>query len=237
MTWGWLVDQGEGRLVLLARDGNRWPVGPGKMARYLTAGPRNTVEGLHRAPRPWVYDALGNPVVKGDYVLIAFINGDPKSPVILPGVAPLDPEDPDFLPGNPLGEDPNPIRGRWAARDARTGAVTGHLQVQALDGGNTFEIVAGGASFGEGVRLLLDFDAGQIKVGRGDETHQVGFGEEIVQAIKTLAEAILAVDASQAAKLPSSAPVATATVTQVLADCTASLSAGAPMLSTIVKVQ
>lgn len=163
-TWGWLVDQGPGRLVLVSRDGQRWPAGPGSMVRYVAGGPRNTVEGFHRAPRPWVYDSRGKPVVAGDYLEIHFLDGNPQRPVVAPGVQALDPEDPDFHPPNPLGEDPNPIRGRWAARDPRTGAVTGHVQLRALDGTNALELVVGGPMFGDGVILTLDFDAGRVDV-------------------------------------------------------------------------
>lgn len=253
-TWARFVDRG-GTLWIEARDGNKWPAGAGQMVRALSGGPRNTVEGLHRALRPWVYDARGNPVVKGDNVLVLFLDGNSQRPVVLPGVSPLDPEDPDFLPANPLGEDPNPIRGRWAARDAQTGAVTGHLQVTALDGGNSFEVVAGGTTFGEGARVALDFDAGTvtldigdtrvevnntagtIKLGQGSETHPVALGDDLLQRLKTVVEQLIVLDGIVAAKLPSTAPAITATLTTVLADITASLAAGPPLLSTIVKVQ
>lgn len=235
-SWGRFIDRGD-HLVLEDRRGNTWRAGPGWMPRYLAGGNQNTIEGFHRAPRPWVFDPQGNVVVEGDFVEILFVDKDQRIPYVRPGVAPLNRDDAGFFPVNPIGEDPNPLRGRWAARDPRTGNVTGTLEVTALDGGNGFEIVVGGGAFGTGTRIELDHDAGTVKIGQGSETHQVAFGEAIVQAIKTLAEGLLQLDTVVAAKLISSAPILTATVTPVITDCATSLSAGAPMLSNIVKVE
>lgn len=86
----------------------------------------------------------------------------------------------------------------------------------------------------EGCRVVINEEG--VRIGQGAETSRTPL-EGVVQALKTLGEAILAVDAAAAAKLPSSAPVATATVTPVVADCVTSLANGAPYLSSLVKVQ
>lgn len=238
-TWGIFIDQGGGRIDLRSARGDTWPTGPGTMVRFLGPGGSNTNEGLHRAPRPWKFDQKTKAtIVAGDYVEIRFFDDDVRKPYVRPGGQPLDPSDADFLPANPIGQDPNPIRGRWVALDD-AGNITGHLQVTALDGGNGFELLVGGGRFGEGTRIELDHTAGTIKLGQGTETHQVAFGEEVVADMKKQATAIMSLNAIVAAKLISSPPdpVILADMTEIIAKCEASLSAGAPYLSTTVKVQ
>ncbi len=234
ITWGRLVDKGTGGLWLVSHEGDKWPAGPGTKTRL--AGRRNRAEGRQRVPRPWTYDPQGKPIVRGDYVLVAFLDDDPASPVILDTVGDIEPDEPDFFPANPLGSDPNPLRERYAVVNA-AGVVTGTLQVRALDGGNGWELVVGGGQFGVGTRLEIDHDAGTIKLGQGAETHPVPLGDNLLDRLKTIVEQVMAVDASQAAKLPTSAPLTTATLTPVLADIAQSLATGAPLLSAIVKVE
>lgn len=233
-TWGRLVDYGDSLALVDMRTGWAVPCDLSNV-QILTGSWGNTVEGVQVGPRPWKFEA-GRAVVEGDNFLIVFLGNDHRHPVLIPGVRPPNPDDPGFFAARPIGEDPNPVRLRKVARNA-AGAVTGTLEVTALDGGNGFEIVVGGGAFGTGTRIELDHDAGTVKIGQGSETHQVAFGEAIVQAIKTLAEGLLQLDTVVAAKLISSAPILTATVTPVITDCATSLSAGAPMLSNIVKVE
>jgi hypothetical protein len=236
-TWGYFVDRGGGDIILVDHNGSRWPAGDGSMVRYAGAFTSNTLEGVHRAPRPWKFSPDGTPIVEGDFVTIEFLDDNPKRPLVRPGVRPLNPDDPAVHPVNPIGQDPNPIRARFAARNASTGAVTGTVQVTALDGSNAFEIVVGGSKFGDGTRILIDHDAGTIRLGQGADTHPVLLGDELLQTLKTVVEQLLILDGVVAAKLPSSAPAITTTLTQVLADITASLANDAPLLSTIVRVQ
>lgn len=253
-----LVDYGDRVVFVDLRTGYEVPCELSTIT-YLSGPFGNAMERVHAPPRPWKFDpSTGEVLIEGDQLLVVFLGNDHRHPVVLGGASSGEPEDPEMFPAQPLGTDPDPIRVRKARRDSNTGAALGTLQITTLDGGNGFDLVVGGSKFGEGSRLTIDHDAGTIevqagsasgprvildaqagtiKLGQGSETHQVGFGEAMVQALKTLAEAILAVDASQAAKLPSSAPVATATVTPIVADCVASLAAGPPYLSTIVKVQ
>ena len=164
-TWGYFVDR-DGPIDLVdGRSGHRWQGIDTGTVQYANGSPLNAVEGWYRAPRPWKYDNSGNVLVRGDIVVIDFLDGNPNMPLVSPGSRSTKTKDPDaddaFFPPNPLGQDPNPVRWRYVARND-AGAVTGHVQAKALDGGNKVELVVGGTKFGEGVTVTLDFDAGRI---------------------------------------------------------------------------
>lgn len=224
-----------GRLVDRGADGVWLVTSRGEVSRYVTGVQQgsfgNAAEGWSRPPRPWKYDPSGRVLVAGDHVLIVYIDGNPAKPVLLPGWPSLAPDDADVLPPRPTDADPNPARMRMVARDATSGTVTGHVDVRALDGGNAIEVLVGGPTFGVGLRVLLDFDAGQIKLGRGAETHRVPLGDAIATAIKTLAQDLLTVAAAVPVVPP---PPGT---TQLLVDAATSLAAGAPLLSTVVSIE
>lgn len=226
---GWLVDMGGGEIVLTDTDGNLWPA---ERVRTLTGTFGFGLDGLSKSPRPYLYDAQGAVVIEGDHFLVHFLKNDPNKPVISGGVRSLKPADPGWSPPQPIGEDPNPVRFR-AALLSSAGAMTGHVQVAALDGGPVLEVVVGGGTFGTGLRLELDYSAGTVKIGRGSETHQVAFGEVIVQALADLAADVLAVNTA----IPTLTPVPVLNATTLAIDTAQSLAAGAPMLSTVVKVE
>lgn len=164
-TWGYFIDRGDRVDLVDGRTQHRWTGLDRGAVQYSNGSAINAVEGFYRAPRPWKYDAQGNVIVYGDLVVIEFLDGNPNMPIVRPGarstMSRAPEEDTAFFPHNPLGQDPNPMRWRYVARDDR-GAVTGHVQAKALDGGAKVELVVGGTKFGEGVTVTLDFDAGRI---------------------------------------------------------------------------
>lgn len=164
-TWGYFVDRGDRVDLVDGRTQHRWTGLDRGAVEYCNGSAFNATEGFFRAPRPWKYDDQGNVLVYGDLVLIEFLDGNPNRPIVRPGArstkSRAPDEDTEFFPYNPLGQDPNPMRWRYVARDDR-GAVTGHVQAKALDGGAKVELVVGGKKFGEGVTVTLDFDAGRI---------------------------------------------------------------------------
>jgi hypothetical protein len=230
-SWGRLVDQGGGKIVLEDDRGNKWP--SDKVIAALSSFGYDD-EGFVKAPRPWVF-AAGVPIVVGDCFIIHFLHGDPQKPFLGSAVRSLAPSDP-TAPKPLIGSDPNRARARLGLKNA-AGAMTGHVEISALDGGTNLEIVVGGPAYGTGLRLLLDFSSvpPTIKAGMGSETHPVPLGDVLVQAIKDLADDIVLVNAAHTG--PTTAPVPVLNATTVSSDAALSLAAGAPMLSTIVKVQ
>jgi hypothetical protein len=228
-TEGWLVDYGGGTVVLTDIRGNMWPA---ERVRFL-CGLGTNDEGLVRPPRPRKYNPDGTVLIEGDTLFVEFIDADPSKPVVRGGVRTLKPTDPTFFAGQDVGQDPNPIRWRAALQDPKSGAVTGSVQLRALDGGSRFELVVGGSKFGTGLRLLLDYGAGTISFDRQGTTHPVPLGDEIVTRLQQIAQDLISINAA----LPTLSPVPTLNAFQLLIDAAQSLSAGAPLLSTTVRVQ
>lgn len=79
MTSGWFVDYGD-RVVLRDRWGNTWA----RESVTLMQGMFGfNDDGARKAPRPYKYDARGEIEVEGDQVVIDFLDGNPKLPVVL----------------------------------------------------------------------------------------------------------------------------------------------------------
>lgn len=165
LSWGRFVDAGTTTYLIDMSTGQKWDCGDGSVVLYASGGQVNSIEGWHRAPRRWKYDDKGNLQVEGDTVLLDYIMGQLERPVVWPGYRAAKSSDADydedFFPYNPILADPNPVRARFASRNA-SGAVTGTVEMRALDGGAKVELVVGGTKFGEGVTVTLDFDAGRI---------------------------------------------------------------------------
>ena len=226
---GRLVSYGTS-VVLHDLDGNSWPI---ETVRIKQGSFGFNAEGMQKRPRPWVFNGPAV-VVEGDWFLIHFVNGDPHKPVLDGGIGSLKRSDILFFDAQPIGIlDPNAIRLRAGNIDPVTGVQTGSLQIRALDGGNSVEIMVAGATFGvAGLRIVIDYDAGQIKLGRGLETHAVPLGDQIATALQKLADDIVTLGL---AMTPS--PIPTDGAVEVSLSAATSLAAGAPYLSTIVKVQ
>lgn len=229
-TIGRLIDYGS-HTKLISNRGNDWSA---ERITWTSGSFGFGVDGVERHPRAWKYDPSGAVLVEGDMLVIHFIDGDPEAPIISGGVRSLRPADA-FFTTPAVGGDSNRFAARLAALDG-AGAVSGHVEVEALHDGNVLEVRVGGGKFsGPRTRILIDATAGTISVGKGAETHQVPFGEVIVQALADLAADVIAVNTAIPTLTPVPPPALKAT--QILADAAASLSAGAPMLSTIVKVE
>lgn len=231
-TEGRLVSYGTS-VVLTDLEGNTWAA---ESVRIKQGSFGFNAEGVQKRPRPWVFNGPAI-IVEGDWFLIHFLNGDPYKPVIDGGIGSLKRSDPLFFDAQPVGiGDPNAIRMRAGNIDPVSGVQTGSLQIRALDGGNAIEVMVGGAAFGVGgLRIVIDYDEGAIKLGQGLETHPVALGDAIVSAIKGLADDIIALNLAHTG--PTTAPVPLLNATTLTAEAGTSLSAGPPMLSTIVKVQ
>lgn len=232
VAWGWFVDYGGdvGMVLRSSRGGGPWTQ---DSVRMLCGAFGYDDEGVQIAPRPWVY-AGDEVVVQGDCFLIEFIDGNSDLPIIMGGVRTLKPADPAFFAGQAIGEDPNPIRLRKAIRDPKTGAISGHLQVRALDGGTTLEVVVGGPTWGEGIRFLLDYVAGQIKFGKGKELAGSPLGDKTAQAFLDITTDLATIAGALPVAIP---PTALATFQLAIDAATSVGSLGAPLLSDITKVE
>jgi len=89
---GEFVDYGD-TVVLRAYDGNSWPLDWVQICQGAFSGDE---EGVAKLPRPTKYDARGRIVVQGDMVAIFFEAGNPKRPVVFPGIRNI--QSVDFLP-------------------------------------------------------------------------------------------------------------------------------------------
>ena len=223
---GRFIDYGSGELVFADMNGGMWPAAK---VRHKQGAFGFSVEGMQKAPRPWLF-AGDEVVVEGDWYLVHFMHGDPNHPVVDGGIGSIKPDDPEFFHGNPVGQDPNPIRMRAAVIDPASGAVTGTLELRALDGGNRVELVVGGTSFGTGVGIVLDFDAGTIEAGAGGTLVKASLGEAVVGALSTLATDLAAVAAFAGTTVPDTSAM--------LVEIETSLNiGGAPFLSTVLRHQ
>ena len=223
---GRFIDYGGGTLVLADMAGGMWPA---EKVRHKVGSFGFSAEGLQKAPRPWLF-AGDEVVVEGDWYMIHFLHGDPAHPVVDGGIGSMKPEDTEFFHPNPIGQDPNPIRMRAAAIDPASGAKTGTLEIRALDGGNKVAIVVGGPTFGTGVSITLDYDAGTFEVSAGGTLSQAALGEAVVDALATLATDLVTVAGVAGTTVPDTSAL--------LVELEASLLAGGPpFLSTVVRHQ
>lgn len=234
-TTGYLIDYGD-RVVLYDMRGNDWSA---DRISWVGGAFGYGVDGVERQPRAYKFGTGGQVLVEGDQVVIIFTDGNPEAPMIAGGVRKIrSPEeasaDP-FFSAQPIGGDPNPLKARVAARDPVSDAITGHVELECFTNGNQLEIRIGGSVLGgPKLRVLLDFDTGNIALGKGAELHPIPLGDAIVSALADLAADI----ATTAAAVPVVLPIPPLPgAAQVALDCTESLINGAPFLSSVVKVE
>ncbi len=85
------------KVLLLDSSGNRWPL---EQVSIVTSFWGGGDEGVRKLPRPWVYDSITGAVkVTGDLVVIDFLDGNPRKPIVR-GVAASIAGDRDFMPYN-----------------------------------------------------------------------------------------------------------------------------------------
>jgi hypothetical protein len=117
-TWGWFVRLTPSDIRLRDRYGNRWPL---DQVTILHGGWGFDTEGVVKLPRPAEYNSTGEETIRGDRVLILFLEGSRKRPVVLPGARRIQATALDFLPynhGSPEGADPNRLAARVQPLDS-----------------------------------------------------------------------------------------------------------------------
>jgi len=125
VTSGWFVDYGD-RVVLRDRWGNTWAE---ESVSIVQGGFGYKEDGAQKLPRPYTYDANGGVVVEGDVVVIDFLDGNPKTPLVLGGVRSA--KDAGFLSRGYQDEDApyNRMAARLRALDT-SGGVVGEARLE-----------------------------------------------------------------------------------------------------------
>lgn len=115
---GRLIARGD-NIVLVDADGDRWSQDVVNICSSFWGG---TSEGQRKLPRPWRYDETTGALIEhGDIVVIDFLNGDPRKPLIRGTVQQLSgsyPDDDGWLPSSYGEVSPNVFRTRVQPRTA-----------------------------------------------------------------------------------------------------------------------
>lgn len=125
---GWFARLKSGDVVLVANRGQKWPI---RFVSILQGGwgAIDNSEGVTKLPRVREYDSEGNVTIEGDRVIIDFINGDKRRPLVRGGVRSLTASD--FFPYNQTSgkANPNRLAMRLAPLDDE-GKATGYVDVE-----------------------------------------------------------------------------------------------------------
>lgn len=160
LTSGWFVDYGDA-VVLRDRWGNTWAEAS---VSIVQGGFGYKEDGAQKLPRPFKYDANGGTIIEGDVVLIDFLDGNPKTPVVVGGVRSA--KESGFL-ARGYGDEQAPynrLAVRLRALDT-AGAVSGEVRLDVHKPGNE-----GGAKLSATTRLELlvtddlDTEAAAIRI-------------------------------------------------------------------------
>lgn len=168
-TQGQFVERGEGDVVLIDRAGNKYPL---DMVSILTGSFGFTDEGVSKLPRAAKYDSKGREVRRGDRVIIMFLEGSRKRPVVIGGAKAIDRND--FLAYShrkPAGADQNRLAARLQPLDDEDNPV-GSVDLEAAYDDKAALRVSVGPPDGAGPRTYaaLDDDEGTAQVGLKDGT-------------------------------------------------------------------
>jgi len=139
VTTGRLVYYNETTIALRDKHGNSWSL---SSVSFAVGHWGSVHEGVEKLPRPWRYDEKGQATVRGDLLLVDFVDGDPSLPIVLGVVRSTTPTD--FLAYNHRGTGgkSNRLRLRLAPLDA-DGNETGEIRVKmADDDSGTVEVEA-----------------------------------------------------------------------------------------------
>jgi hypothetical protein len=136
---GRFIRVGASQVVLVDDYNNRWSV---ERVGFLDGAWGYDQDGTARLPRPWVYDDSSNVVVRGDVVLIDFLDDDPRQPVVRGGLRRYGSSG-GFLDTS-FDDGAEQVRMQQRVRDPQTGAVQGALRVQVGpdDGTMTITVLA-----------------------------------------------------------------------------------------------
>ncbi len=147
----------------------------------------NDAEGVEKLPRLWKYDRAGKVVIKGDIVVVDFLDGNPKQPIVTGGVRTIQRID-EFLAYNhgETGGNANRMRVRIRPLDDagdQAGLVTlaiadGDTGTVALAASHGVTIDVGGEGDGPWVSLEITPDgvtitSGNVKLGGSGATDAV----------------------------------------------------------------
>lgn len=110
---------------LRSERGDTWPI---ERVTFIMGGWGFDQDGTSRLPRPSVYDGTKR-TVKGDALLITFLAGNPRRPVVQAGLRSIRSDA--FLPSrHAKGTSVNRLAMRLQVRDEDTGEVNGAIEVE-----------------------------------------------------------------------------------------------------------
>lgn len=136
MRTGRFVNLGD-TVVLVDDYGNRWR---SERVGIVQGGWGYDQDGVARLPRPWRYDtATGDPIVRGDVVLITFLHNNTRQPVVLAGLRRVGSSD-GFLDTRFAEQGAEQVRSQLRVQDPDTGAVRGAVRLQAGPNDGTVEV-------------------------------------------------------------------------------------------------
>lgn len=236
MTVGWFVERGDS-VVLFDRHGNVYNP---EWVSIVTGSWGFTGEGMAKLPRPARYDGQ-NEVIRGDRVLIFFLDGHPRRPVVMGGVRGI--KAVPFLPYNHAAGKANRLALRVQPLDAG-GAVAGRVDVEVAhtDAGD----VAIGVTSSLEVRAAADLDrttpAGtRVRVDPDGltVTGPTGSTDQVVLGRAFLTDLVAGLIEVQSALAVLSIPATNlaALVIQIQAALAAAPAGGAPYLSTVTRTE
>lgn len=128
----WIDD----RVVLVAHNGDVWPI---EWVTLQAGGWGWSADGVAKLPRPWRYDPrTSQPIVRGDNVVIEFINGHPKRVLVRAGVVAITRDA--FLQASYDAEGSERYAAQLKPTDPTTGAVRGVVRAQAGPADGTLDI-------------------------------------------------------------------------------------------------
>ena len=173
-TYGRFIDYGNGRVILTDRIGNRWSA---ERVAILSGSFGNDDEGVEKLPRPWRWDTTtGRLITTGDWVVIDFLDGSPRRPIVRGGVRPL-PHDAFLARAHAdlasSSGSPGRMRARLRPRDGN-GVATGEVRLYvADDGSGAVRVVATDGvklqvgPLEDGPFLQIDMDKNVVTVSKG----------------------------------------------------------------------
>lgn len=122
---GEVVKRGDTYVVMSAR-GDTWPI---ERVQFIMGGWGFDEDGVAKLPRPSVYAENGTKTVKGDALLIQFLEGNPRKPVAMAGLRSVKSDD--FLPlRHERGVSANRLALRLRVRDEDSGADQGVIELE-----------------------------------------------------------------------------------------------------------
>lgn len=238
------------QIVLVSDTGGTWGL---EMVSFLRGAWGGGEEGVEKFPRPTVYDAAGNVVVQGDRVLIDFIGGSWRRPVILGAAYTV--QHADFfryLPSETPENDTDRLRARFLARGTGP-TVQGRVDIRVCDdGAGTASLRAtDGIDLGVAAdpdspaRLRVQMDRLTVEITAGGTTQKMVLGDAFMADLAGAFDALATFfgTTAGATTAPQIAAAAVVLLTPgtafptFLLGLAASLAAGAPYLSNRAKTE